>query len=61
MDSKELEEQLNRLYWSDPYMYRQRLEKVKAAGYKVYRNKKGEHKLENVLFSTLNDIMGGKL
>ena len=53
-DIKEMEDWLNKLYWSDKYRYQNYLEKVKAAGYKVMRNTKGQH----IIKGSFNDLFG---
>lgn len=55
MTTNEIENLLNKLYWSDPYMYQKKLQEVKDARYKVMRNSKGEHKVK----LSLNDLLGG--
>lgn len=46
IDTKEYEEELNKLYWTDPKYYLYRVHKLKDAGYKIYRNSAGKHKVK---------------
>lgn len=46
IDTKEYEEELNKLYWTDPKYYLYRVQKLKDAGYKIYRNSAGKHKVK---------------
>jgi len=56
MNYAEIEERLNKLYWTDVPGYTAYLNQVKAAGYKVLRNGRGIHKVQGGLFG---DIVGG--
>jgi len=45
-NSKQQEEELNKLYWSDPQKYLQKIDRMKSLGYRILRNSKGKHKVE---------------
>lgn len=45
-DIKTIEEDLNRRYFQDPKEYLERVETLKGVGYKIFRNSKGQHKVE---------------
>lgn len=45
-DIKTIEEDLNRRYFQDPKEYLERVEILKGVGYKIFRNSKGQHKVE---------------
>lgn len=51
MTTKEMEEQLDKLYYANPTLYLQSLDNVKKSGYKVYRNSKGQHKVKMDYYS----------
>ncbi len=51
MTTKEMEEQLDKLYYANPQLYLQSLDNVKKSGYKVYRNSKGQHKVKMDYYS----------
>lgn len=53
--NQDIEERLNKLYWTDIPGYTDYLNKVKAGGYKVFRNSKGIHKVQGGAF---DDIFG---
>ena len=56
MNEQEIKEKLDKLYWTDIQGYTEYLNRVKVAGYKVMRNSKGIHKVENKIFG---DLFGG--
>ena len=56
--TSELEENLNRLYWTNSAEYLKRLEVIKGMGYKVYRNSKGNHKVKMDMSSAFGGIFG---
>ena len=43
---EDIQNDLNRLYWTDPDRYKERLETIKGVGYKVFRNSAGQHKVQ---------------
>jgi hypothetical protein len=43
---EEIQNRLNKLYWTDSVKYMEHLNMIKGMGYKVYRNPKGIHKVE---------------
>ena len=44
--TKDYEDALNKLYWTDAKEYLRTLNDVKSKGYRVLRNKKGKHKVQ---------------
>ncbi len=44
-DNQKIKEELDKLYWTDIEYYSYRVQKVKDAGFRVFRNNKGEHKI----------------
>lgn len=46
LDPRKYEDELNKLYWTDPKYYMYRVGKLKEAGYKIYRNSAGKHKVK---------------
>lgn len=59
MGIQEIVDKLNKLYWTNPQDYMEYLQRIKAAGYKVYRNSKGKHKVEGGFMDMFNQILGG--
>ena len=57
----EMQEKLNKLYWTDITGYSEFLMKVKNAGYKVLRNSKGIHKVEPKFSDIFGQIFNGRL
>lgn len=57
---QEYADKLDKLYWTDIPGYQDYLQKVKQAGYKVYRNSKGKHKVEGGFIDMFTQILGGK-
>lgn len=57
-DIKTIEEDLNRRYIQDQKEYAKRVETLKGVGYKIFRNSKGQHRVEynNDYF---NEMFGG--
>lgn len=53
-----LVEELNRLYFSDPERYIERLTSIKDAGYKVFRNSAGKHKVTFDIYDSFSGIFG---
>lgn len=49
INTKPYQEQLDKLYWTNPTEYLRYLQKVKNAGYKVLRNNMGKHKVQPLL------------
>ena len=43
---EQIQNDLNRLYFTDPERYMERLDTIKGIGYKVLRNSKGQHRVE---------------
>ena len=43
---EEMENKLNKLYWTNSSEYMKHLNMIKGMGYKVYRNSQGLHKIE---------------
>lgn len=43
---EDIQNTLNRLYWSDPERYMEHLNMVKGLGYRIFRNSKGQHKVQ---------------
>ena len=58
LDIKTIEEDLNRRYLQNQKEYTERVETLKGVGYKIFRNSKGQHRVEynNDYF---NEIFGG--
>ena len=56
MDTQEIIDRLDRLYWTDMQGYIEYLNKIKKAGYKVYRNNKGQHKVDSIFDSIFGGI-----
>ena len=54
----EYKEKLDKLYFTDPQQYMDYLQKVKNAGYKVYRNGAGKHKVEFDFDGAFGGIFG---
>ena len=54
----EFQETLDRLYLTDPQQYTEFLHKVKDAGYKVYRNKVGKHKVKFDFDGAFSGVFG---
>ena len=48
MNTQEIIDKLDRLYWTDMQGYIEYLNKIKQAGYKVFRNSKGKHKVNGI-------------
>jgi hypothetical protein len=44
--TKDYEDALNKLYWTDAKEYMRTLNDVKSKGYRVLRNEKGKHKVQ---------------
>lgn len=42
-DTEKIVTQLDRLYWSDSYKYKQFCDNLKSCGYRIFRNKEGKH------------------
>ena len=55
MPTEDLVKELDKLYFTDPERYLQRLQHIKNSGYKVLRNAAGKHKVE----VNMNQIFGG--
>lgn len=55
MDSKEIADRLDKLYWTDTQGYIEYLNRIKSNGYKIFRNDKGVHKVKSIF----EDIFGG--
>ena len=51
-------EELNRLYFTDSERYMKRLAAIKDAGYKVFRNSTGQHKVEFDFSNAFGGIFG---
>lgn len=58
MTTIEIKEKLDKLYWSDIQGYLTYLNNVKNAGYRVYRNSKGIHKVEVNMDQAFGGIFG---
>lgn len=63
MHNEEIVKELDKLYFTDPERYLQRLQIIKNSGYKVLRNAAGKHKVEvnmNAIFGSIfGDIFKG--
>lgn len=59
MNTQEIIDRLDRLYWIDMQGYIEYLNKIKQVGYKVYRNNKGQHKVESIFGSIFDQILNG--
>ena len=59
MTLTEIKEELDKLYWTDIKEYSEFLMKTKNAGYKVFRNSKGIHKVEPIFSDIFGQIFNG--
>ena len=59
MSIQEMTERLDKLYWTDPQGYLDFLQRVKSIGNKVYRNSKGQHRVECAFGDILSQIFNG--
>ncbi len=59
MNTQEIIDRLDRLYWTDMQGYIEYLNKVKQAGYKAFRNSKGKHKVESIFGDIFDQILNG--
>lgn len=55
---QEVAERLNKLYYTDPIKYLNYLSSIKDAGYKVYRNDNGKHKVKSNIYDAFGGIFG---
>ena len=53
---EQIQNDLNRLYLSDPVQYKERLETIKGIGYKVFRNSKGQHRVQMNMSSAFGGV-----
>ena len=53
---EQIQNDLNRLYLSDPVQYKERLETIKGIGYKVFRNSKGQHRVQMDMSSAFGGV-----
>ena len=65
MPTEDLVKELDKLYFTDPERYLQKLQNIKNSGYKVLRNAAGKHKVEvnmNAMFGGIfGEIFGGNV
>ena len=54
----DIEERLNKLYWTDSEKYLSYLDMIKGMGYKVLRNSKGNHKVQSDISSMFGGAFG---
>ena len=53
---EQIQNDLNRLYLSNPVQYKERLETIKGIGYKVFRNSKGQHRVQMNMSSAFGGV-----
>ena len=53
---EQIQNDLNRLYLSNPVQYKERLETIKGIGYKVFRNSKGQHRVQMDMSSAFGGV-----
>jgi hypothetical protein len=60
-----LEQELNKLYKTNPEEYKKDCDFWKAKGYKIFRNSKGEHRVKidtrNATSAAMKDLFGNNL
>ena len=56
---QEMQNDLNKLYWTDSKKYQEHLAMIKGMGYRVFRNPQGLHKIELDMSSTFGGIFNG--
>lgn len=64
MNNRQIEIELNNAYWAhDDKAYQDKLDTYKMMGYKIFRNSKGDHKIQhsgNDSLEFLNNMFGFK-